>query len=99
MLTEPKTALAGVKGETSLARSKPWIVMFRKERISPLCLFRQDSLGGMVEGREDGVVRRLCGKSRTQIRMGGKFLVTRLVETEPFDGECRTYLWSKDFEC
>ena len=41
----------------------------------------------MVEGRGsyEKTVRRLCGRTRAVIEMGGHSVVTRLVQTAPFD--------------
>ena len=87
-LTEPKTAFAGVALETSFARFKASIATFSKEMAFSWRFCRLEIFGSMVEGRgsrEETVVHRLCGRTRTLNEMGGHSVMTCLVRTVPFD--------------
>ena len=78
MLTEPKTALAGVELETSFARFVTSMIAFSKERVLSSRFGRWD-FGFMVENRG------FCERTVWAVRMGGHFAVICLVQTEPFD--------------
>ena len=86
---EPKMAFAGVMLKTSFVRFMTWMAIFNEESVPSRPFCRLDSWFRVMLRRENGVVCWLRRRIRAVMEIRDRHVMSRLVQTKPFDvGNC-----------